>query len=139
MAVKRYTKGPARKSIQVCAHWQGLENPILMGTLYAASSLMILIGGLLVATIQSCSTVTPHENFKNIFNNDIGKRADDPSSIVARYPEWFAGSQVLPNGNTENKYQWKDDCVYFYEIEKNSRIIVGWHFEGTESACEIVP
>lgn len=38
MAVKRHTKGPARKSIQVCAHWQGLENPILMGTLYAAPS-----------------------------------------------------------------------------------------------------
>lgn len=38
MAVKRHTKGPARKSIQVCAHWQGLENPILMGTLYATPS-----------------------------------------------------------------------------------------------------
>ncbi len=38
MAVKRHTKGPARKSIQVCAHWQGLENPIRMGTLYAAPS-----------------------------------------------------------------------------------------------------
>ena len=38
MAVKRHKKSPARKSIQVCAHWQGLENPILMGTLYAALS-----------------------------------------------------------------------------------------------------
>jgi serine/threonine-protein kinase HipA len=38
MAVKRHTKDPARKSIQVRAHWQGLENPILMGTLYAAPS-----------------------------------------------------------------------------------------------------
>lgn len=38
MAVKRQAKNPARKSIQVCAHWQGLENPVLMGTLYAAPS-----------------------------------------------------------------------------------------------------
>lgn len=46
IAVKRQTKrqekgqakGMTRKSIQVCAHWQGLENPILMGTLYAAPS-----------------------------------------------------------------------------------------------------
>jgi serine/threonine-protein kinase HipA len=38
MAEKRPIKGPARKSIQVCAHWQGLGNPILMGILYAAPS-----------------------------------------------------------------------------------------------------
>lgn len=44
MAVKRQTrslakgqvKRVARKSIQVCAHWKGLENPVLMGALYAA-------------------------------------------------------------------------------------------------------
>jgi serine/threonine-protein kinase HipA len=35
---KRLTKGGIRKAIQVCAHWHGMENPILMGTLYAAPS-----------------------------------------------------------------------------------------------------
>ncbi len=42
MAIKRQTKAQAkntaRKSIHVCAHWQGLEKPIMMGTLYAAPS-----------------------------------------------------------------------------------------------------
>ncbi len=33
------TKGIAfQKTIQVCAHWQGLPEPVLMGTLYAAPS-----------------------------------------------------------------------------------------------------
>lgn len=32
------TKRQTRKAIQVCAHWQGLENPVLMGTLYATLS-----------------------------------------------------------------------------------------------------
>lgn len=27
-----------QKSIQVCAYWQGMEEPVMMGTLYAASS-----------------------------------------------------------------------------------------------------
>lgn len=31
-------KQQARKVIQVCAHWKGLEKPVLMGTLYATSS-----------------------------------------------------------------------------------------------------
>ncbi len=42
MAIKRQgkaqAKNTARTAIQVCAHWQGLEKPILMGTLYAAPS-----------------------------------------------------------------------------------------------------
>lgn len=31
-------KQQARKGIQVCAHWKGLEKPVLMGNLYATSS-----------------------------------------------------------------------------------------------------
>lgn len=35
MAVKQQ-KGQQRKSMQVCAHWQGLEKPTLMGILHVA-------------------------------------------------------------------------------------------------------
>ncbi|MDG1287865.1 MAG: HipA domain-containing protein [Rickettsiales bacterium] len=34
MAAKQHTQ----KAIQVCAHWQGMDDPILMGTLYATPS-----------------------------------------------------------------------------------------------------
>ena len=32
------TKKPLQQAIQVCAHWQGMENPVVMGTLYATKS-----------------------------------------------------------------------------------------------------
>lgn len=96
---------------------------------------------LLIATLTacSCSAVTPHENFKNFLKHNVGKRASDPSSDVARYPELLVGKRVLENGNTENKYQWVRGCFYFYEIEKNTEVIVGWRFEGSEKDCQIVP
>ena len=34
MAVKKQTQ----KAIQVCAHWQGMKEPVFMGTLFAATS-----------------------------------------------------------------------------------------------------
>jgi serine/threonine-protein kinase HipA len=34
MAAKQHTQ----KAIQVCAHWHGMDEPVLMGTLYATPS-----------------------------------------------------------------------------------------------------
>ena len=38
MATKHKEKNNDQKGIQVCAHWQGMDEPILMGTLYATPS-----------------------------------------------------------------------------------------------------
>lgn len=100
---------------------------------------IILAGFVLLPLLASCSSLTPHENFKNFLKNNVGKRADDPSSDVARYPQLLIDSQVLPNGNTENKYLWRGACRYFLEIDSITRKIVGWRFEGSEHDCEIVP
>jgi hypothetical protein len=32
------TKRQTQKAIQVCGHWQGMQDPVVMGTLYAASA-----------------------------------------------------------------------------------------------------
>ena len=36
MSTKRQKKNTAQKAIQVCGHWQGMQDPVVMGTLYAA-------------------------------------------------------------------------------------------------------
>jgi hypothetical protein len=83
---------------------------------------------------------TPHENFKTIMQNNVGKRADDPTSHVSRFPpEWVIGSRLLPNGNIETEYARREACRVFFEINPKTRIIVGWRFEGSERDCEIVP
>lgn len=38
MNTKRPKKNMAQKSIQACAHWQGMPEPVVMGTLYATPS-----------------------------------------------------------------------------------------------------
>lgn len=38
MSTKRQKKNTAQKAIQVCGHWQGMQDPVVMGTLYASSA-----------------------------------------------------------------------------------------------------
>lgn len=87
----------------------------------------------------ACSPTDPHENFKNILGKDVGKRADDPLNTIALSADWFAGETILENGNTEKKYKYKGSCVYFYEIDRKTNIIVGWRFEGSKADCAIAP
>ncbi|MCL2761517.1 MAG: hypothetical protein FWD70_07730 [Desulfuromonadales bacterium] len=47
----------------------------------------------------------------------------------------FIDSKELPNGNIENKYKYRRTCVYFYEIDPKTHIIVGARFEGKDTDC----
>lgn len=94
---------------------------------------------LMLLSLPSCSSVTPHENFKEFLKANVGKSVDDPSSDVSRYPQLLIGRRVLQDGNIENGYRWRGVCRYFLEYDPKTRIIVGWRFEGNEQDCEIVP
>ena len=100
---------------------------------------VLLIGSVAFSLVTSCSWPLPHENFKSFMKSNVGKKTDDPSSDVARYPETLIGSEVLANGNAEYEYQFVADCSSFFEIEKETNKIVGWRFEGSEADCVIVP
>lgn len=99
----------------------------------------ILVGCLMLPLMSSCSSVTPHENFRMILGQSIGKSIDAPPRLTNAYPDRLMSSTVLPNGNIEHKYLWYRACRYFFEIDAKTRIIVGWRFEGSERDCEIVP
>jgi len=88
--------------------------------------------------LSACTSTTPHENFKNFMEADVGKKADDPNTQIVRYPQFFSSSRVLANGNKEIEHYY-GKCKYMFEINQESNIIIGWRFEGTEQACAIVP
>ena len=104
------------------------------------SAVVILLGMLSV----SCSS-TPHENFKNFMQNDIGKSADDPNVLIVRYSEDIVNNKILPNGNTEVEFlirvspPYKESCTAFFEIDKTTNIIINWRYEGSEEGCVIMP
>jgi hypothetical protein len=99
----------------------------------------LLLGVLAAPMVQSCTSTTPHENFKNIMKQDIGKKADDPTSDIYHYSKYVLNRRVLSNGNVEVKFHLMGNCYYFYEVEKKTNIIIGWRFEGSKKYCAIAP
>ena len=71
-------------------------------------------------------------------SHNIGKNIDDSRTNWVR-SELLIESTVLPSGNIENNYRFRNSCQYYFEIEPESRIIVGWRDEGREADCEIAP
>jgi hypothetical protein len=70
-------------------------------------------------------------------SNHVGKSADDPSTDTARYRERRIEVRTLPNGNIEEGYPLFRACRYYFEIDKATRKIVNWRFEGPENDCVI--
>jgi len=84
-----------------------------------------------------CSVEARHNNFKEHHQSQVGKKATDPSSYVARYPQTLIRAIKLPNGNIEFEYKRLRSCRYFYEIDSKTNIIISWRFEGETRDCTI--
>jgi hypothetical protein len=95
---------------------------------------------ILLVWLAACTSTTPHQNFKNFMNANVGRNAEDPRASIKRYSAKVAGKTQLPNGNTEVKYQAAyAGCIVYFEVDAKTNIIVGWRFEGDEKVCAIVP
>lgn len=86
-----------------------------------------------------CTSLSPHENFKAHLYQKIGKSIDEIPPYWWPYEEDLIGTQVLQNGNIENKYKYRGTCVYIYEVDPKTRKVVGASFEGKESDCVVNP
>lgn len=98
----------------------------------------LLFGGLLMPMVSSCAALSPHENFKGHMRGNVGKKIDGPSTLWVK-PDRYVGTRQLSNGNTEKEYKLRGTCRYFFEFNPETRVIVGWRFEGSEKDCAIVP
>jgi hypothetical protein len=99
--------------------------------------LIIILISCLIAV--SCSSVSPHENFKQIIGSKIGMNIDSPPEVTGINPNNLISSTVLQNGNLEKGYLYRETCKYFFEVDQRTHNIVGWRFEGNEHDCEISP
>src|SRR6266567_6504304 len=82
---------------------------------------------------------SPHENFIGHLNLAIGKDIDTIPPFWLPHEGDLLDSKILPNGNIENRYQYRGTCKYYYEINTKSRKIVAARFEGKDSDCSINP
>jgi hypothetical protein len=60
---------------------------------------------LLLLVLSSCSTLTPHENFKAHMESNIGSSIDQPREPGVGLSKYLLSTVALPNGNIENEYQ----------------------------------
>lgn len=99
----------------------------------------MIVVALMLISVSSCSSMTPHENFKSLMSHNVGSSIDMPRVAGSARAEYLLGSKILPNGNIENQYRGRGTCRVFFEFDPITSIIVNWRFEGGERDCEIVP
>jgi len=97
----------------------------------------LLLSFSIMLMLSSCSTITPHENFKAHMEYNVGKNIGLPQKWMGI--DRYVGSKTLQNGNVENEYKLLGACRYFFEINPASKIIVSWRFEGGKKDCAIAP
>lgn len=99
----------------------------------------------LAVALFGCTTVSPHENFKNALYGEKGWPVRIGTSIdnVDRgsFPDVDALLEIKPllNGNLEYKYRFFGTCRYMYEVDHDTRKIVRAYFEGSERDCILTP
>lgn len=87
----------------------------------------------------------PHSNFKHNYGGQLGRRVDDASTSISRYPQKVVEKRRLENGNVEFELlhaisQTRDaKCVVFYEVDSDTNVIVAWRFDGDEKICSWSP
>lgn len=92
------------------------------------------------AVIYGCTTVSPHENFKNVMRAKLGRNANDPDLIRSNFTNlrYLISRTALPDGNVELKFDGRGTCRKIFEVNE-AGTIVAWRFEGSEADCIIVP
>ena len=96
---------------------------------------LLLLGALVGA---GCSSITPHDNFKQILDNSIGQSI---SNARGGWPdkEGLIDTTPLPNGHVEYRYKYLRSCRYMFEVNPATHLIVGARFEGKDTDCVINP
>lgn len=104
----------------------------------ATISMTMVLAALLI--VPGCTTVTPHQNFKNALQSMLGKNVDTGAPYSWTRKSALIDSSPLPNGNILNRYKYyRGSCIYKFEADPRTRKIVGASFEGKETDCVLNP
>lgn len=74
-----------------------------------------------------------------MMQRQVGKSADDPHTLINGYAKDRGPAHPLANGNSEQQFRFGPGCDVYFEIDKLSRRIVRWRYEGSEQSCVVVP
>lgn len=103
-------------------------------------SLYAVVMLLFCLSLTACVSGRAHENFRSWMQEQVGKSADDPDAYMNRYRRLHVSTTRLLNGNLEEQYRsGRGSCRVYFEIDKVSRKIVRWRYDGTQDDCAIVP
>lgn len=97
---------------------------------------------LLLGVLCACPDMSPKVNFMEMMNARIGDTIDPSQSHQFGYIKDLVKSELLPNGNLENKYFWKHPlgtCIYVFEIDAKTNHILSWRIEGNPDGCIVNP
>ena len=105
------------------------------------NSVVLAVTVAAVIMMNSCAFFagSPHENFKDHIYGEIGKSVDNAPDYSWRSKKGLLDAKVLPNGNIEQKYRYQGTCIYYFEIDPKTRLIVGARFEDSEGDCVVAP
>jgi hypothetical protein len=89
--------------------------------------------------LWGCTSISPHENFRQHLNTQVGMSIDNAPAYSWRNQKDLIEIAPLPNGNLEYTYKYLRTCRYIFEVNPKTHIIVGARFEGKETDCVVAP
>ena len=91
----------------------------------------------------SCASVTPHENFMKGLKSAIGTSVDiEPMLSLCSRGRKDIESKTLPNGHIEDRQIMRrghSECIYYCEVDPQTRVVVSVRVEGNNDNCSIPP
>ena len=95
--------------------------------------------------LRGCSACTlsgtPHDHCHAVMSNDVGQHKT--RALIGRYPRDVLARAEQPNGNEEVTFIHRrskgESCLVFFEVDRETGIVVSWRFEGTEEVCIWIP
>ena len=87
-----------------------------------------------ISIITSCAG-DAHENLKYNMQSEVGRSANDPGAFIVRYSQFVVNSRLIRNKNIEYAFNYRSGCMLFFEVDKETNIIVSWRFEGSKTIC----
>jgi hypothetical protein len=89
------------------------------------------------AVMSACTSITPHQNFKESLQLHLGRSMDFTPEIKK-----LLVSKVLPSGNIEYSYsqRWhgRGACTEFYEVDASTQKIIRVDFKAQDPERECI-
>jgi hypothetical protein len=94
---------------------------------------------LLAALLAGCAWKPRGDNFRQVMERQVGKRADAPDFYPVLYRLRQVDSRPIANGRREDKYLagYQGKCEVSFEVDPANGLVTGWRADPRDSNCVI--